>query len=89
MTKLKVGIQIQPQGTSVEAMREAWIAADELGADSIWIWDHFYPLFGDPDATHFEAWTLLATMAADTKHAMIGTLVTGNNAHSSDQGGYG
>ena len=29
-----------------------------MGADSIWIWDHFYPLFGDPDATHFEAWTL-------------------------------
>jgi probable F420-dependent oxidoreductase len=79
MTKLKVGIQIQPQATSVEAMRECWIAADEMGADSIWIWDHFYPLFGDPDATHFEAWTLLSAIAADTKNAMLGTLVTGNN----------
>ncbi len=79
MTKLKVGIQIQPQATSVEAMRECWIAADEMGADSIWIWDHFYPLFGDPDATHFEAWTLLSAMAADTNKAMLGTLVTGNN----------
>ncbi len=79
MTKLKVGIQIHPQSTTVEAMRECWIAADEMGADSIWIWDHFYPLYGDPDATHFEAWTLLGTMAGDTKNATLGTLVTGNN----------
>lgn len=76
---VKVGIQIQPQGTSVAEMRAAWRSADEMGADSIWIWDHFYPLFGDPDATHFEAWTLLSTMAADTSNAMLGTLVTGNS----------
>jgi probable F420-dependent oxidoreductase len=77
--QLKVGIQIQPQATSVDAMRQAWRAADQMGADSIWIWDHFYPLFGDPDATHFEAWTLLSVMAADTSHAQLGTLVTGNS----------
>lgn len=76
---VKVGIQVQPQGATVEEMRTAWRAADEMGADSIWIWDHFYPLFGDPDATHFEAWTLLSTMAADTTNAMLGTLVTGNS----------
>jgi probable F420-dependent oxidoreductase len=79
MATVKVGIQVQPQGASVAGMRDAWRAADEMGADSIWIWDHFYPLFGDPDATHFEAWTLLATMAADTSRAKLGTLVTGNS----------
>jgi probable F420-dependent oxidoreductase len=33
-------------------------------------------LFGDPDATHFECYSLLAAMAVDTCHATIGALVT-------------
>ena len=57
-------------------MRDAWKAADALGVDSLWTWDHFYPLYGDPDATHFECYSLLAAMAVDTCHATIGALVT-------------
>ena len=79
MTQLRVGVQIQPQATTVEAMRRAWREADEMGADSIWTWDHFFPLYGDPDAEHFEGWTLLSVMAADTTGAKLGMLVSGNN----------
>ena len=79
MTQLRIGVQFHPQATSVEAMRQAWRTADEMGADSIWTWDHFYPLYGDPDAPHFEGWTLLSVMAADTSRAKLGMLVTGNN----------
>ncbi|MFZ9910626.1 MAG: LLM class flavin-dependent oxidoreductase, partial [Ilumatobacteraceae bacterium] len=73
---MKIGVQIQPQATTVQAMRDAWKRADDIGVDSLWTWDHFYPLFGDPDAEHFECYTLLAAMAADTKHATVGALVT-------------
>ena len=50
MTTTKVGVQLHPQATSVSALREAWKAADAMGVDSIWVWDHFYPLYGDPEA---------------------------------------
>ncbi len=73
---MKIGVQIQPQATSVTEMRDAWKAADALGVDSLWTWDHFYPLYGDPNATHFECYSLLAAMAVDTCHATIGALVT-------------
>ncbi|MGA0064307.1 MAG: LLM class F420-dependent oxidoreductase [Ilumatobacteraceae bacterium] len=73
---MKIGVQLQPQATSVTEMRDAWKAADALGVDSLWTWDHFYPLYGDPDATHFECYSLLAAMAVDTCHATIGALVT-------------
>lgn len=73
---MKIGVQLHPQATSVKDLRNSWRAADSLGVDSIWVWDHFYPLYGDPDAPHFEAYSLLAAMAADTSHAQIGALVT-------------
>ncbi len=79
MAPFKVGVQLHPQATSVDALRAAWRAADALGVDSIWIWDHFFPLYGDPDAAHFEAYTLLGAMAADTSHAQLGALVTCNS----------
>jgi probable F420-dependent oxidoreductase len=75
---IKVGIQLQPQATTVAALRRGWKAADEAGADSIWTWDHFFPLFGDPSAAHFEGMTLLAAMAVETRRAQIGLLVACN-----------
>jgi probable F420-dependent oxidoreductase len=79
MARFEVGVQLHPQATTVDALRAAWRAADEMGVDSIWVWDHFYPLYGEPDAEHFEAYTLLAAMAADTANARIGALVTCNS----------
>jgi len=79
MARFEVGVQLHPQATSVDDLRAAWRAADALGVDSIWIWDHFFPLYGDPAAPHFEAYALLAAMAVETGSARMGALVTCNS----------
>src|SRR5262249_59980945 len=55
------------------------VAAEESGFDTVMVMDHFYqlPLLGPPEHEMFEAYTLLSAIAARTKTAKLGTLVTG------------
>ena len=62
MGKIKVGVQLHPQRVSYATYAEAVKATEALGVDTIWNWDHFFPLYGEGEGEHFEGWTLLTAI---------------------------
>jgi F420-dependent oxidoreductase-like protein len=58
---------------------EMAVAGEESGFSSLWVMDHFYqlPALGGEDEPMLEAYTLLGALAARTRSASLGTLVTG------------
>jgi len=76
---VRVGLQLQPQHADYPKIRATASKAEELGADVVFNWDHFYPLYGEPEGKHFECWTMLGAWAESTSAAQIGALVTCNS----------
>jgi probable F420-dependent oxidoreductase len=82
---LKVGIQLPEVEREVRwpELRDMARAAEQVGFDSIWVGDHL--LFRDPGLPPrgpWEAWSVLAALAAATERVELGPLVACASFHN-------
>jgi len=61
-----------------ETMTQVAQTAEEVGYDSIWLFDHFHTVPEPTQEVTFECWTSTAALARDTKRVRIGQMVTCN-----------
>jgi alkanesulfonate monooxygenase SsuD/methylene tetrahydromethanopterin reductase-like flavin-dependent oxidoreductase (luciferase family) len=75
---LKLGALCWNQYTDWASFLEAGRRADRLGYDSLWTWDHLYPIVGSDQGPMFEGYMTLAAWAMATSHVTVGLLVGAN-----------
>ena len=75
---MKFGLQLWSQATDWPSFRDAAVAADGQGWDSIWTWDHLLAIFGPWEQPIFEGWTVLAALGPLTERVRLGLMVGAN-----------
>jgi F420-dependent oxidoreductase-like protein len=78
MPDLRLGALCWNQYTDWPSLLAAGVRADALGYDSLWTWDHLYPIVGSSDGPIHEGWLTLAAWAQATERIRVGLMVGAN-----------
>jgi F420-dependent oxidoreductase-like protein len=75
---VKLGALVWNQNTDWQSLRDTGAVVDRLGYDSLWTWDHLYPIVGDHEGPMFEGYLTLAGWAEHTEQVRLGLMVGAN-----------
>jgi len=75
---LRLGALCWNQYTDWPSLLAAGQRADQLSYDTLWTWDHLYPIVGSSHGPIHEAWLTLAAWAQATERIRIGLMVGAN-----------
>src|SRR4051794_41923846 len=71
---MRFGAQLWSQHTTWPEFRDAALAAEAAGWDSVWTWDHLLAIFGPWEQPILEGWTTLAAVAAVSSQGRLGVM---------------
>jgi alkanesulfonate monooxygenase SsuD/methylene tetrahydromethanopterin reductase-like flavin-dependent oxidoreductase (luciferase family) len=74
----RFGLQLWSQQIDWPGFRDAALAADDTGWDSVWTWDHLMAIFGPWEQPIFEGWSVLSALGPLTKRVRLGLMVGAN-----------
>ena len=76
--RMRIGAALWVERATWPAVRDAALAAERAGFDSLWVDDHLLCDEGPWDDPKFEGWMTLAALSAVTSRATLGLLVGAN-----------
>ena len=75
---MKLGFKTLPQHTDWPRLLDLWAAVDDDERyASAWVFDHFYPIYGDTSGPCLESWVTLTALAQATERVRVGSMVNG------------
>ena len=78
MNHITIGALLWTQNTDWPGIREAALAAESAGFESLWTSDHLLSPTGPPEGPVLDGWSVITAIAALTQRPRVGLIVSAN-----------